>query len=207
LRNSRSHSNLLKFIGARFLYVDAVNTLLIFMAVYVTQVIGFTDEQVRVLLIISTSFAIVGSFLYGRVVDHIGPKKTLTIVLIQWGVVFIAAATTVYSPVFWIIGAMAGIALGGTWTADRAFLTRLAPPAQMGEFFGLYQLAGRFAAVTGPLIWAATTDGLADLGMVRFRIAILVLLVNVVLGFIFLMRVREEQAPAPEAFATTNPLS
>jgi hypothetical protein len=43
--------------------------------------------------------------------------------------------------------------------------------------------------------------------MVRFRIAILVLLVNVVLGFIFLMRVREEQAPAPEAFATTNPLS
>jgi UMF1 family MFS transporter len=207
LRNARSHSNLLKFIGARFLYVDAVNTLLIFMAVYVTQVIGFTDEQVRVLLIISTSFAIVGSFLYGRVVDHIGPKKTLTIVLIQWGVVFIAAATTVYSPVFWIIGAMAGIALGGTWTADRAFLTRLAPPAQMGEFFGLYQLAGRFAAVTGPLIWAATTDGLADLGMVRFRIAILVLLVNVVLGFIFLMRVREVQAPAPEAFATTNPLS
>jgi UMF1 family MFS transporter len=207
LRNARSHSNLLKFIGARFLYVDAVNTLLIFMAVYVTQVIGFTDEQVRVLLIISTSFAIVGSFLYGRVVDHIGPKKTLTIVLIQWGVVFIAAATTVYSPVFWIIGAMAGIALGGTWTADRAFLTRLAPPAQMGEFFGLYQLAGRFAAVTGPLIWAATTDGLAGLGMVRFRIAILVLLVNVVLGFIFLMRVREEQAPAPEAFATTNPLS
>jgi UMF1 family MFS transporter len=207
LRNARSHSNLLKFIGARFLYVDAVNTLLIFMAVYVTQVIGFTDEQVRVLLIISTSFAIVGSFLYGRVVDHIGPKKTLTIVLIQWGVVFIAAATTVYSPVFWIIGAMAGIALGGTWTADRAFLTRLAPPAQMGEFFGLYQLAGRLAAVTGPLIWAATTDGLAGLGMVRFRIAILVLLVNVVLGFIFLMRVREEQAPAPEAFATTNPLS
>lgn len=207
LRNARSHSNLLKFIGARFLYVDAVNTLLIFMAVYVTQVIGFTDQQVRVLLIISTSFAIVGSFLYGRVVDHIGPKKTLTIVLIQWGVVFIAAATTVYSPVFWIIGAMAGIALGGTWTADRAFLTRLAPPAQMGEFFGLYQLAGRFAAVTGPLIWAATTDGLAGLGMVRFRIAILVLLVNVVLGFIFLMRVREEQAPAPEAFATTNPLS
>jgi UMF1 family MFS transporter len=205
LRNARSHSNLLKFIGARFLYVDAVNTLLIFMAVYVTQVIGFTDEQVRVLLIISTSFAIVGSFLYGRVVDHIGPKKTLTIVLIQWGVVFIAAATTVYSPVFWIIGAMAGIALGGTWTADRAFLTRLAPPAQMGEFFGLYQLAGRFAAVTGPLIWAATTDGLADLGMVRFRIAILVLLVNVVLGFIFLMRVREEQAPAPESFATTEP--
>ncbi|MFB3119243.1 MAG: MFS transporter, partial [Stenotrophomonas maltophilia] len=73
---------------------------------------------------------------------------------------------------------------------DRAFLTRLAPPEQMGEFFGLYQLAGRFAAVIGPLLWSFTVDGLEDLGDLRFRIAILVLLVNVVLGFLVLMTVR-----------------
>lgn len=209
LRNARRHSNLLRFIGARFLYVDAVNTLLTFMAIYVTQVIGFDDDQIRVLLIISTSFAIVGSFLYGRVVDRIGPKKTLTIVLAQWGIVFVAAATTTYSPVFWVVGALAGIALGGTWTSDRAFLTRLAPPNQMGEFFGLYQLAGRFAAVVGPLIWAATTDGLAGLGDVRFRIAILVLLVNVVLGFILLMTVKDRREPmaAPSTPSVPGPSS
>jgi MFS transporter, UMF1 family len=197
LRNARRHSNLLRFIGARFLYVDAVNTLLIFMAVYVTQVIGFTDQQTRILLITSTSFAIVGSFLYGRVVDRFGPKRTLTIVLVQWAVVFIAAASTFHSPVFWVIGALAGIALGGTWTADRAFLTRLAPPAQMGEFFGLYQLAGRFAAVTGPLIWALTTDSLTSLGLVRFRIGILVLLLNLALGFILLMTVKDQRGQEP----------
>ena len=206
LSNARRHSNLLRFIGARFLYVDAVNTLLIFMAVYVTEVIGFTDAQVRWLLITSTSFAIVGSLLYGRLVDRIGPKKTLTIVLIQWAVVFVGAATTFYSPAFWVIGALAGVALGGTWTADRAFLTRLAPPEQTGEFFGLYQLAGRFAAVTGPLIWGLTVDGLTDLGLLRFRIAILVLLVNVVLGFIVLMGVREgvEESRQPVASADTS---
>ena len=208
LSNARRHSNLLRFIGARFLYVDAVNTLLIFMAVYVTEVIGFTDAQVRWLLITSTSFAIVGSLLYGRLVDRIGPKKTLTIVLIQWAVVFVGAATTFYSPAFWVIGALAGVALGGTWTADRAFLTRLAPPEQTGEFFGLYQLAGRFAAVTGPLIWGLTVDGLTDLGLLRFRIAILVLLVNVVLGFIVLMGVREgvEESRQPVASADTSEL-
>ena len=193
LVNARQHSNLLKFIAARFLYVDGVNTLLIFMAVYTTQVIGFSDGQVRLLLITSTTFAIVGSFFFGRMVDRVGPKRTLTVVLTLWIAVFVIAAVTFYAPVFWLVGALAGVALGGTWTADRAFLTRLAPPEQMGEFFGLYQLAGRFAAVTGPLIWGLTVDNLVGLGDWRFRIGILALLVNVGLGFLVLTRVQEQR--------------
>ena len=192
-RQFRRHANLLRFVGARFLYVDAINTMLIVMAIYVTEVLGFNSSQLRILFITSTSFAIVGSLFYGRLADRIGPKRTLTVVLIQWMVVFIAAAATFSGPLFFFIGALAGVALGGTWTADRAFLTRLAPPEQMGEFFGLYQLAGRFAADIGPLIWSFTVDGLHDLGDLRFRIAILVLLVNVVLGFLVLMTVRPSQ--------------
>jgi len=190
LRQFRRHANLLRFVGARFLYVDAINTMLIVMAIYVTEVLGFNSTQLRLLFITSTTFAIVGSLFYGKLADRIGPKRTLTIVLIQWMVVFVAASATFSGPLFFFIGALAGIALGGTWTADRAFLTRLAPPEQMGEFFGLYQLAGRFAAVIGPLLWSFTVDGLEDLGDLRFRIAILVLLVNVVLGFLVLMTVR-----------------
>ena len=190
LRGARTHANLLRFIAARFLYVDAVNTLLVVMVIYVTEVIGFTDNQARLLLITSTTFAIAGSLLYGRMVDRQGPKKTLTIVLLQWAAVFIAVAVTFSAPLFWGIGALAGIALGGIWTADRAFLARLAPPEQMGEFFGLYQLAGRFASVIGPQIWGFTVDSLVDLGSLRFRIAVLVLLINVVLGFLVLMTVK-----------------
>jgi len=190
LRQFRRHANLLRFIGARFLYVDAINTLLLVMAPFVRKVLDFEGDQVRLLLIISTTFAVLGSLLYGWLVDRIGPKRTLTIVLLQWMVVFIAAAATFHGPVFYGIGALAGIALGGTWTADRAFLTRLAPPEQMGEFFGLYQLAGRFAAVIGPLVWGGTLLMLEGLGDLSYRIAILVLLVNVVLGFLVLMTVR-----------------
>ena len=193
LRNARDHADLLRFIAARFLYVDSVNTLLTFMAVYVTRVIGFADDQVRLLLIVSTSFAIVGAVLYGRVVEWIGPKKTLSIVLIQWALVFIAVAATFYQPAFWVIGAVAGVALGGTWTADRVLLTRLAPPERVGEYFGLYRVAGRFAAVIGPLIWGGTLWALAGLGTLRFRIGVLVLLVPLLLGYLVLMRVKEQQ--------------
>jgi UMF1 family MFS transporter len=207
MRQAKSHSNLLRFIGARFLYVDAVNTLLTFMAFYVIEVVGFSQGQARILFIVSTTFAIAGSFIYGRTVDWIGPKKTLVIVLLQWAIVFVAVAATQHQTTFWLLGALAGIALGGTWTADRAFLTRLAPPERVGEFFGIYQLAGRFAAVIGPLIWGGTTLLLEDWGLVRFRIAILVLLVNVVLGFILLMTVREQQAPELQPSSRGDPAS
>ena len=191
LRNARRYGNILRFIGARFLYVDSVNTLLTFMAVYVTKVLAFSGGQVRLLLIVSTGFAIVGAFVYGRLVDRMGPKKTLTIVLVQWMLVFVAAAATFYPPAFWVIGAVAGIALGGTWTCDRVFLTRLSPPEQVGEFFGLYSLAGRFAAVVGPMIWGVTLWLLADWGLVQYRVGILALLLSLTAGFFLLQTVRE----------------
>ena len=160
------------------------------MAIYLTEVIGFNDSTVRVLLLTSASSAIVGSFLYGRLTDYLGPKNTLFIILSQWIVVFIGLAAT-SSPLFiWAIGFLTGTALGGTWTADRTLLTRLAPPSQIGEFFGLYQLAGKFAAVIGPLIWGVTVESLTELGNMRFRIAILALLINVVLGLLTLTLVK-----------------
>ena len=190
IRQHSQHVNLFRFIAARFLYVDAINTLLVFMAIYLTEVIGFNDSTIRVLLLTSTSSAIIGSFLYGRLTDYLGPKNTLFIILAQWIVVFIGLAAT-SSPLFiWVIGFLTGTALGGTWTADRTLLTRLAPPSQIGEFFGLYQLAGKFAAVIGPLIWGVTVESLTELGNMRFRIAILALLINVVLGLLTLTLVK-----------------
>ena len=190
IRQHSQHINLFRFIAARFLYVDAINTLLVFMAIYLTEVIGFNDSTIRVLLLTSASSAIIGSFLYGRLTDYLGPKNTLFIILAQWIVVFIGLAAT-SSPLFiWAIGFLTGTALGGTWTADRTLLTRLAPPSQIGEFFGLYQLAGKFAAVIGPLIWGVTVESLAELGNMRFRIAILALLINVVLGLLTLTLVK-----------------
>jgi len=190
IRQHSQHINLFRFIAARFLYVDAINTLLVFMAIYLTEVIGFNDSTIRVLLLTSTSSAIIGSFLYGRLTDYLGPKNTLFIILAQWIVVFIGLAAT-SSPLFiWAIGFLTGTALGGTWTADRTLLTRLAPPSQIGEFFGLYQLAGKFAAVIGPLIWGVTVESLTELGNMRFRIAILALLINVVLGLLTLTLVK-----------------
>ena len=73
LRQYRRHANLLRFVGARFLYVDAINTMLIVMAIYVTEVLAFHSNQVRPLLITSPTLAIAGSLFFGWLVDRLGP--------------------------------------------------------------------------------------------------------------------------------------
>ncbi|MBM3942899.1 MAG: MFS transporter [SAR202 cluster bacterium] len=192
LRHARSNSRVFRFIAARFLYVDAAQTLFGVMAVYVTKVIGFADGQVRWLVITATVSAIAGAAIHGRLVDYIGPKKTLALALLLWMLVFLSAAVTAHKPAFWAIGALVGLAMGGTGAADRAFLLKLAPADRTGEFFGLYGLAGRFGSVVGPLVWGATLTLLADWGLLAYRVAILVLLVSIVLGFLVLLGVKEE---------------
>ncbi|MSQ15496.1 MAG: MFS transporter, partial [Dehalococcoidia bacterium] len=172
----RRYTSLFRFILARFLYVDAINTVTAFMSVYLVKVIGFTDVEVQNYLIVATVFAVLGAFVYGRVVDWLGPKKTLVIILSQWVAVYIAVAATFYAPFFWIIGAIAGVNLGATWTTDRVFLTRLSPPERLGEFFGIYELAGRFAAVLGPMVWGITLVVLDGTGTIQYRVGILTLL-------------------------------
>jgi UMF1 family MFS transporter len=83
---------------------------------------------------------------------------------------------------FWGIAALAGIALGGTWASDRPLMLVLSPPAKVGEFYGLYSMIGRFAAVIGPLVWAFVAE---DLGLGR-PASVLVLAAMVVVAHLIL---------------------
>jgi UMF1 family MFS transporter len=91
--------------------------------------------------------------------------------------------------IIWVVASLAGIALGGTWTADRPYMLRLTPPDKIGEFYGLYGMVGRFAAITGPLLWALIVD---ELGWGR-PAAIVSLLVGVLISFVILRGVSDER--------------
>jgi UMF1 family MFS transporter len=91
-------------------------------------------------------------------VDKVGPKRTLDYVLWLWVATFAAAAAVGLFGLPWqtlfLVASMAGVALGGIWSADRPLMLRLTPPNRIGEFYGLYGMVGRFSAITGPVIWA-----------------------------------------------------
>jgi len=144
---------------------------------------------------------VLGGFAWGWMVDRIGPKRTLTRVLQLWLVTFGIAASIGFFrlPIGWLylIACMAGIALGGVWASDRPYMLRLTPPDRVGEFYGLYGMVGRFSAVSGPVLWGATTYLTVErLGMHELSgqaIAIVTLLLMVALSYWILRRVTDEK--------------
>jgi len=180
LRNTRRYPGLARFLTANLVYSDAVNTVIAFMAVYASKVIGFTDTEIMRFMITSTVFAAVGSFVAGRVTDRLGPRKALFIALGLWSFTLALTCLSFSRTMFWAVGPLAGISLGSTWVSSRALVARLTPPRKFGEVYGLYNLGGKFGFVIGPLVWGGVVLAFEPLGLLRYRIAIFSLLVFVV---------------------------
>jgi UMF1 family MFS transporter len=223
LRQGQRYPGLLRFLVGRVFYTDAVNTVIAFMSLYAINVAvstGLTAEagerQAGYVMMSAISFAVAGGFAWGWLVDRIGPKRTLDIVLLLWMAIFGLAASVGFLrlPIgsLYVIGALAGVALGGTWSADRPYMLRLTPPDRIGEFYGLYGMVGRFSAITGPVLWAATTylvverAGMAELTGQAW--AILTLLAMVVASFVILRKVTDTPSvPAPGSGAASDAAS
>lgn len=188
---ARRYPDLVRFLTGRVFYADAANTLILFMGIYVIEEVGFSEREKDLVLAVGIATAVVGGLVWGRIVDRIGPKRTLDYVLVLWMVVFaLVAAIGLFGlpqAIFWGGAALAGFTLAGTWSADRPFMLRLTPPRHLGQFYGLYSMVGRFAAMIGPLLWALVVDGL---GLGR-PAAVLSLLVMVVIAYVVLGPARD----------------
>ena len=178
-RDARDVRGLRRFLVGRFLYSDATNTVFIFMSIYATKEIGFSDLQTQLVLLAGIIIGPAGALWAGSAVDRSGPKRTLNVMLIIWAAALlgVAAVPLTGAPnwLFWIVAPLIGIGIGGTATTERAYLLRLVPPDQVGRFLGLYAMVGRFAAILSPLLWVFVADWL---GLGR-PVAVLTLLVLV----------------------------
>ena len=190
IKNTKQHPGLLRFLVAKFLYEDSIQTIIIFMGVYTQAVMGFTSAETTNFFIIVIPAAVLGSILCGVLTDHYGPKNMLVAVIILWVISLIIIIATMSRSVFWFIGAGVGILLGSTWTAARPLLITLSPANSLGEFFGLYALSGKVAAILGPLLWSTVAMSLARFGpVVKYKSAIGVLALVMLIGLVVLLGV------------------
>ena len=183
------------FIVATVLYTDAANTAIANMALYGRVVFEMDGTQVRNLLLFSTVFAVVGSTVFGFLTDRVGPKRSLIGVLVLWLVAILLAAAALGAWMLFLAGPIVGVALGGMWTVGRVMLVALSPPEKLGEFFGLFSLAGKVSAVFGPALTAVLLfvfEGSAS----GYRISIGSLAVIMAAGLFFLSGVPDAR-PGP----------
>ncbi len=219
LRAGKEFPGLLRFLIGRVFYTDAVNTVILYMVLYVMNVavstgLGAAEGETLAFSVmgLAIGFAVVGGLIWGRIVDHIGPKRTLNFVLALWAATFgLAAAIGLVSlpvPTLYLVAVMAGISMGGTWAADRPYMLRLTPPDRVGEFYGLYGMVGRFSAITGPVIWwvvTALVQGAGGSPLTGQALAILTLLVMIVVSYVILAPVSDARRAWPaEAVAEVD---
>jgi UMF1 family MFS transporter len=198
IRHARQTPGLWRFLLARFFYTDAVNTIIVVMSVVAAEAMGLSAMQTNLLLLSLTVVAVGASFGWGGLVDRLGPKRTLNVVLASWAVGLVLGAIALSIPgaagvgLFAFAGAILGSGLGGVQVADRVLLVRLAPPARLGEFFGLYGLVGKGSQVVGQGLYAITIGlFLVEGENLAYQLAVLSLLGTMLLGMWLLRGVDE----------------
>jgi UMF1 family MFS transporter len=185
LKHMKFYTNLRTFLFAYFLFIDGVNTIIFFSAIYAHTTLNFTIAELVIFFAIVQTTAMIGSFLFGYIADRIGTKLTLQLCLIGWLVITIIVFFTSDKLVFNIIGALAGMFLGSSQALSRSMMSSLTPEEKKTEFFGFYGLFEKTSTILGPF-----TFGLVSWLTGNQRIAILSISLFIISGYLLLRKVR-----------------
>lgn len=184
IRRIRQYGNIARFLLARLLYIDGLNTLFAFGAIYATGTFGMGTGEIFEFAIALNVTAGVGAILFGHLDDWIGSKPTIIVALLGMIALGIPLLVVESKPAFWILAVPLGLFMGPAQAASRSLMARLAPPEIEAEMFGLFAFSGKATAFLGPLAltWATEAFESQRAGMatiIVFLIAGLLLLVPV----------------------------
>jgi len=186
LKNLKHYKNLTTFLIAYFFYIEGVNTVIYFSGNYAATTLKFSDIELLLFFLTVQTTAIGGSVILGIIADSIGQKSTIIISLFIWIFTILLAYFTVNKSGFYIVGLLAGAAMGSSQSTSRSLMSKLTPFDRKTEFFGFYSFFGKSSAILGPLIF-----GLISYITHNQRYAILSVLFFFLVGMFFLFRVKE----------------
>jgi len=186
--NIRNLNELVKFILSYLIYNDGIVVVISFAAIYGSARFGMSGQQLIKYFIIMQPSSMVGAFVFGYILDKIGAKKTILISLLIWIIVVLGAFFCTTIQQYYIIGIIAGLAIGSSQSSSRAMLALLTPSDKTAEFFGFYSFSGRMASIIGPLVYGEIARITNDQ-----RYSILSLIVFFVIGAIVLSTVNEKK--------------
>ncbi len=188
LRRIRAYANIARFLLARMIYTDGLNTLFAVGGIFAAEAFGLELEEVLKFGIVIAFTAGLGAFAFAWVDDWIGAKRTVLIALA--GVIVIGATLlNVHAQLwFWILAPILGIFVGPAQAASRSLMARLAPPELRTEMFGLYAFSGKSTAFVGPFIYGVFTYGFGS-----SRAGMATVLGFLLVGAALLLMVRESR--------------
>jgi UMF1 family MFS transporter len=187
-REIRRYRQVVRFLIARLIYNDGLITVFAFGGIYAAGTFDFELQEILVFGIVINVAAGTGAFLFGRLDDKLGGKRTLVVTV--WGLM-IAAFLSAVAPnrtVFWIAALLAGIFAGPNQSASRSLMGRFVPDDKENEFFGFFAFSGKATAFLGPFLYGLMTE-LFD----SQRAGIATVVLFFVVGLVLLGRVDEAE--------------
>lgn len=139
------------FLIAYWCYIDGVDTI-IRMAVDYGLALGFSSDSLIIALLITQFVGFPAALLFGKIGTLHGPKLGIQIAIAIYILIIIYAYFMDSEREFFIMAVAIGLVQGGIQSLSRSLYTRLIPPAKSAEFFGFYNMLGKFAALLGPLL-------------------------------------------------------
>jgi UMF1 family MFS transporter len=184
ITHARQHRVVLMFLFAYWFYIDGVNTI-IKMAVDFGLAIGLDAGSLLVALLITQFVAFPASLFFGWLGERIGPKRGILIGLVVYAGITVYANFLSTTREFFAMAVTVGLVQGGVQSLSRSLFGRLIPEGKNAEYFGFYNMMGKFATVFGPLLVAIVASIWHDTRLANASIVVLF-----IIGGALLLRVR-----------------
>jgi len=155
LREITRYRPVLWFLAAYFLYIDGVNTI-IKMAVDYGLSLGFAASGLVAALLLTQFVAFPAALAFGWLGRKIGARRGIFIGLAVYSAATFYAYQIKDARDFYTLAVIIGLVQGGVQSLSRSYFGRLVPEGKSSEFFGFYNMMGKFAAVLGPLLTGIT---------------------------------------------------
>ena len=175
------------FLLAYWLYIDGVDTI-VRMAVDYGATLKFPDSALITALLMVQFIAFPCALLFSLFAKKIGVKQAVIVGIVGYGIITFLGYFMSQVWHFYTLAALVGFFQGGIQALSRSLYTRIIPAEKAAEFFGFYNMLGKFAAVIGPVMMGTIT-----LVTGNIRYGILSILVLFVLGGYFLSKVDIEE--------------
>lgn len=148
LRHATKHKKIFLFLLAFFFYIDGVYTIIDLATAY-GKALGLGSTILLLALLLTQVIAFPAAITFGRLAQKVDTTKLILVCIFAYLGIAVFAIFLDTQIEFWILAVCVGLFQGGIQALSRSYFTKIIPPKQSGEYFGLMDICGKGAAFLG----------------------------------------------------------